>query len=234
MNDLAQLQADLARYLLGNPETAAVPFTEFRKMVVESAADEAAAAWKIRVDGSVGVAALVLPPSVRTKYSNVPGPQYSVEIMVRIFEDPKVNNTGLTSEDVGLSVLRWVDGLVIEDLTELYGDTDQEALRPNSDYEGFLVHDVVFVGELPQDMLARTTAPGITEADGVVTLTCIDAGAEIYYTVTAAGDDLTGPEIGNAEQLYSAPFTVAVGDVVRVQALATGKLPSHLARANIV
>src|SRR5579872_2682004 len=108
MNPLKQLQEDSVNYLLGNPTTAAVPYTSFRQQVIEAVAAEAQAAWKVRVDGKVGVACLVLMPKARPQSPNVPGPQLMLDLTIRTFEDPKVNNTTFSAEDVAIENLRWL------------------------------------------------------------------------------------------------------------------------------
>src|SRR5438270_13162200 len=100
MNPLQQLQEDAVAYLLGNPATAVVGYDSFRKQAVESAVKDALAGWTVRVAGRIGVNCLVLMPSFFAEDPNVPGVQGSVEMVVRTFEDPKVNNTGLSAEDV--------------------------------------------------------------------------------------------------------------------------------------
>src|SRR5690606_2545552 len=120
-NPLQQLQEDAVAYLLGNPATAVVPYQTFRKMATEDAVKEALGAWEVRADGKVGVACLVLMPSLFAEYPNLPGPQGAIELIIRTFEDPKVNNTHLSAEDVGMANLAWFgDGLIIEGLTALY------------------------------------------------------------------------------------------------------------------
>jgi len=232
MNPLEQLQGDVTAMLLGNPVTAAVPFTSFRRQVAESLQDEAQAAWKIRVEGKIGVSCLVLMPSVTSLYGNVPGPQFEWELVIRVFEDPVSNNIGLSAEDVGLEVLRWLDGMIIEDLTEvLAARTKGPALRPNYDYPGYLVYDATFEGQLPQDMLSRTAAPEIADDDaGTVTLSCADTSASIYYTISG-----TMPQLGEEEGdtlVYTAPFVVPDGAAVRAVAWDPSgtKLPSDVVK----
>ena len=62
-------------------------------------------------------------PSFYAETPNVPGVQGAIELIIRTFEDPKINNTGLTAEEVALSNLRWFgDGLIIGGLTTIYPD----------------------------------------------------------------------------------------------------------------
>lgn len=231
MNPLQQLQEAVTAMALGNPDTAVVPVTWFRKQVIEAQANEALAAWNVRVPGKVGLAAQVLLPSLRRAFANVPGPQYNVEIRLRIFDDPKVNNTNLTAEDVGLSMLRWLDGLTLEGITQLIADPERDALQPVYDFPGFVVYDSVLVGPLPQDQPVRTAPPEIVEdAPGQVRLWCNDGAAQIYFSLDAN----TAVQPGLASQLYRAPLTLPVGTVVQCLAWNPALLPSHVARGRIV
>jgi len=228
MNPLEQLQEDVNALCLGNPDTALVPFSIFRKQVIQSAQDQAAAAWKIRVPGKVGLACMTLMPSLRVVTPNVPGPQYDISIIVRTFHDPRVNNIGLTAEDVGSMNLRWLDGKLIEGLTQLHGDSGGDALKPNYEFPGMLVYDTTLTGPLPQDISATTLAPSINEAGGLVTLSCADGAATIYYTIDGT---MPMPPANQGEltsvAVYNAPFaTPPVGTVVRFLAWNRTKLPS--------
>ena len=222
--------------LLGNPKTAVVPFSLLRTLVIQSVTDEALAAWKVRVPGKIGLACLVLMPSARLKDPNVPGPQFQVELTVRTFESPAVNNTGAHCEGVAIENYRWLAGLLIEDLTELYGEDNEEAIRPNHDYPGLLVYDSVFRGYLPQDYIGRTPAPVITVAPGdQVAIACADPAAHIYYSTDRSMPMPSVESIaaGNPTGLYTVPFASAVGMIIRAIAWDPSMLPSHVAKANI-
>lgn len=231
MNPLQQLQEDAVTYLLGNPTTAAVPYTSFRKQVIAAVADEAAAAWKVRVDGRIGVACLILMPKARNQDANVPGPQLKLELTIRTFEDPKVNNTTLSAEDVAIENLRWLDGLLIGGITQLYAPDDQDAVKPSYDYPGFLVYDTILVGACPRDYVGRTPTPTLSEnGDMTVSLACADPAAVIYFTV-----DGSMPQLGNADQVYVAGSSIPapVGAVISYVAWNTTMLPSDVPRAFI-
>jgi len=235
MNPLQQLQEDAVNYLLGNPTTAAVGYESFRQQAIDGAMRQALAGWSIRVAGKTGVYCLVLMPSFFAEDPNVPGVQGSVELTIRTFEDPKINNTNLGAEDVALANLRWFgDGLVIAGLLAIYPSTKGPALKPNYDYPGFLVYDTVLRGQLPQDYLGRTAQPAINnDSDGNVTLSCGDGAAGIFYTL-----DGSMPQPGDASgtgstKVYAAPFTVARGTVVRCLAWNTALLPSDVDQTTI-
>lgn len=233
MNPLQQLQEDAVIYLLGNPATAVVGYDSFRKQAIDSAVKEALAGWTVRVAGKIGVYCLVLMPSFFAEDPNVPGVQGSVELIIRTFEDPKINNTDLSAEDVALQNLHWFgDGLIIAGLITIYPNGTGPALKPNYDYPGFLVYDTVLRGKLPQDYPGRTVQPTIVDDNaGNVTLACSDGAAVIYYTL-----DGTMPQPGGgpaATLVYAAPFNVPNGTVIRCLGWNPAILPSDVDQATI-
>lgn len=227
MNPLQQLQEDVVNYLLGNPTTAAVPYTTFRKQVIEFVADEALGGWKVRVEGKIGVSCLVLMPKARNQDPNVPGPQLHLEIIIRTIEDPKVNNLTFSAEDVALENLRWLDGLLIGGVTQLYAPHDEDAVRPNYEYPGMLVYDTILKGACPQDYLGRTSDPTfIDNGDQTVSLACPDPAAIIFFT-----SDGTMPTPGNKDQVYSGgPIPAPIGTFITAVAWDPSVLPSSAPR----
>lgn len=234
MNPLQQLQQDAVNYLLGNPATALVGYESFRQQTIDGAGKQAIAGWSVRVPGKTGVYCLVLMPSFFVEDPNVPGVQGSVELTIRTFEDPKINNTDLTAEDVALANLRWFgDCLLIAGLLTIYPNTKGTALKPNYDYPGFLVYDTVLRGQLPQDFPGRTPQPTISNDSGNVTLTCGDGFAGIYYTVDGSMPQPGDASGAGATQLYAAPFTVSSGTIVRCLAWNAAILPSDVDQTTI-
>jgi hypothetical protein len=235
MNPLQQLQEDAIHYLLGNPATAAVGYESFRQQAVDSAVRRALAGWSVRVPGKTGVYCLVLMPSFFVEDPNVPGVQGAVELTIRTFEDPKVNNTDLSAEDVALANLRWFgDGLVIAGLLAIYPNTRGPALKPNHDFPGFLVYDTVLRGQLPQDFPGRTAQPTIAgDNAGNVTLACSDGAAGIFYTLEGSMPQPGDSSSEGATKVYATPFAVANGKVVRALAWNPAILPSDVNQATI-
>jgi Chitobiase/beta-hexosaminidase C-terminal domain len=234
MNPLQQLQEDCVAMLLGNPATASVPFQTFRSMAIDSAVKDSLAAWAVRATGQVGVSCLVLMPTIESEYPNVPGPQGVIEIVLRTFEDPKVNNTGLTAEDVALANLAWMDGLIIEDLTQLYPGQKGPSLKPNYDYPGFLVYDTVLAGKLPQNAVSRTVDPSITDdGAGNVTLACGDSAAGIFYTLDGSCPQPGSTAASSPTLPYTSPILVISGTVIRFVAWNPALLPSHVNKATV-
>ncbi len=234
MNPLQQLQEDAVNYLLGNPATAAVGYESFRQQAIDRAVKQALAGWSVRVPGKTGVYCLVLMPSFFVEDPNVPGIQGSVELTIRTFEDPKINNTDLSAEDVALANLRWFgDGLVIAGLLAIYPSTNGPALKPNYDYPGFLVYDTVLRGQLPQDFPGRTPQPTVNNDAGNVTLTCSDGAAGIYYTVDGSMPQPGDTSGSGSTSVYTAPFTVSSGTIVRCLGWNPAILPSDVDQATI-
>jgi hypothetical protein len=235
MNPLQQLQEDAVSYLLGNPATATVGYESFRRQAIDGAVRQALAGWAVRVPGMSGVYCLVLMPSFFVEDPNVPGVQGSVELTIRTFEDPKINNTNLTAEDVALANLRWFgDGLVIAGLLAIYPSTRGPALKPNYDYPGFLVYDTVLRGQLPQDFPGRTAQPTIAgDNSGTVTLACADGAAGIYYTLDGSMPQPGDTSAENVTRVYSTTFTVPSGTVVRALAWNPAILPSDVDQETI-
>jgi hypothetical protein len=235
MNPLQQLQEDAVAYLLGNPATAVVGYDSFRQQAIDSAVKEALAGWSVRSPGKIGVNCVVLMPSFFAEDPNVPGVQGSVELTIRTFEDPKINNTGLSAEDVALQNLYWFgDGLIIAGLIAIYPDNKGPALKPNYDYPGFLVYDTVIRGKLPQDYPGRTAQPTIVDDNaGNVTLACSDDAAGIYFTLNGTMPQPGDQSGSSSTQLYGAPFNVPTGTVIRCLAWNPTILPSDVDQATI-
>jgi hypothetical protein len=235
MNPLQQLQEDAVNYLLGNPATAAVGYESFRHQAIDGAVKQAFAGWSVRMPGKTGVYCLVLMPSFFVEDPNVPGVQGSVELTIRTFEDPKINNTNLSAEDVALANLRWFgDGLVIAGLLAIYPSARGAALKPNYDYPGFLVYDTVLRGQLPQDYPGRTVQPTITNDDADnVTLSCSDDDAGIYYTLDGSMPQPGDTSATGSTYVYASPFPVTTNTVVRCLAWNPAILPSDVNQATI-
>jgi len=234
MNPLQQLQADAVNYLLGNPATAVVGYESFRQQAIDGAVKQALAGWSVRVAGKIGVYCLVLMPSFFVENPNVPGVQGSVELTIRTFEDPKINNTDLSAEDVALANLHWFgDGLVIAGLLAIYPSTKGPALKPNYNYPGFLVYDTVLRGQLPQDYAGRTPQPAMSNDGGNVTLSCSDGAAGVYYTLDGSMPQPGDTSGSGSTKVYTAPFTVASGTVIRCLARNPATLPSDVDQSTI-
>jgi hypothetical protein len=230
MNDAEQLQDDLTTWLLGNPKTRDIPFTSYKKETIESVNAEDFAGWAQRpgADPSIiGGACLVLPPKLRIKSKNMPGPQFTLTIDVRTFVDPKVSNTGLSALDIATANAAWTHDTLVNRYNRLF--CPEDAVTPFF-LPGFDAYDTHFEMEMPQDYLGQTAQPviAVDGATGLVTITCSDAVAAIYYKV---GGGI--PQPGLEADTYTAPVQAQDGAVIRVTAWNTALMPSVILTATV-
>ena len=184
-------------------------------------------------NGRSGLSVLVGMPALIVEHPDVPEPDLTVRLPVRVHELRDTNmtpNTGtmIPCETAAAQVLRTLHPLAIEGLCELYAE--RVFTKPVEEFEGIVSYEVLFKGRLPLASLPRTALPQIND-DGVgnVTLVNVTAGAAIYYTT-----DGTFPGQGNGgAPIYREPFFMATGTVVRWAAYATGMLGSDVGQAEI-
>jgi hypothetical protein len=229
--DLERLQADVTDKLNSEELFQYVAVSSFRRLVIASEINASLATLTAK-NGKNGTGVLVLMPTVLCDKPNVPGPMVEFGLIVRVFENnivssDAVNGSLVTAEAAGLSVMRVLHEWGIYGLTTPY--SDKKALTPNYDYEGLIVYDVNFTGELPLAALVSVNVPGLVSPAQTVTLTDTTGGAAVYYTT-----DGSFPGSGNAAAtLYAGPFAVAPGTVVRWAAYKTGMRGSDVGQAVI-
>jgi hypothetical protein len=244
MDDLAQYQLDLKNLLLGDPALAVVPVYKFKDQVIADVAAQDLGAWQVRVPGKSGVAIEVRLPAVRARYPEVGGPQLQLEFTIRIFEDAAQNTTGLTCEGIGLEVLQWLDGQVLEGGAAregfmLYADDRHPALSPKREHPDRFCYEAVLVAGFPRAITPRSAQPALSDDDaGLVTLATTD-GANIFYTLDGScpvipiNPDGSPGVAAQPTNAYTAPFTVVAGTVVRWLAWLPGFYPSFVGKATV-
>jgi hypothetical protein len=180
-------------------------------------------------NGKVGAAAIVLMPSGTADNTNVTGPIMRWSIGVVAMEQDDLNmgaiGTGLTAEDVGLLVL---DTMHL-DCDQSHGTlfASNAAMGPESEYTfpGCIAYRVTLTLSAGKNtQTPRCALPQVAVANGLATITCATAGADIRYTLdgsfptsNVAGDAANKSSVG-----HTAPFAVASGQVLRVAAYADG------------
>lgn len=228
MNDAEQLQDDLTTWLLGNPKTAMIPFSVYKKGDIASITEEDFAGWAQRegADPSIiGAACLVLPPKLRIKSKNMPGPQFTLTLDVRTYVDPAVNNTGLSALDIATANAAWCHDTLINRYQRLI--CAEDAITPFV-APGFDSYDTHFEMQMPQDYLGQTAQPTISISEtGLVTLACADNQALIYYRIGGI------PQPGLAAHKYTAPFQAQAGELIRLTALNLSLMPSVILTAAV-
>lgn len=189
--------------------------------------------------GKFGLTIEVKMPGAEVPEAEVPGPQLEAVLVLRITENPLVNQgetgTGIHCEDAALILLQafhqWHrDGRAVY--------ADRRAIRDDElEDEGLIVFEVWLRHDIGVDIMPRVLAPVITfpvisngsESARMLDIQCGSEGAVIYWT-----DDGTPPYATNENAfLYEGTFNVTdlePGTVIRAAATKAGHLPSLIAR----
>jgi len=183
--------------------------------------------------GKVGAAVSVLMPVFDVPNPDMPGPQGELVMEVLAQEHPIVNNgdsgTGKSAESIAITVLRAMHHFRLEGLTETFY-ADKDAMTPSLEFAPFLTYRLKFRAQLRLPQSDKCLLPGISEGEALtVVLTNRTAEAAIYYTT-----DESFPSAQNEDAtLYTAPFAVEAGTVVRWAAYKESLLGSDVGRATI-
>lgn len=233
MFPVVQKQADIYGALLCYPGLQSVNVQNFRKWVLAKQINLATLYQTVR-GGRVGAGVLVEMPKAVCPRPNVEGPVIDWIYPVLVAENPTVNfqntnGTQITAEQIVQMVLDCVH-LLADDFTGTLS-ADVGCVVPTTEIEECLAYRVNFkiVGKTRQTQ--RTKNVAITFSTGMATITCPDA-ANIYYTTDFSFPVNTTMVGGSTAQLYTAPFAVATGTVVR--AVAYGSLMNNSAVAHAI
>ena len=241
MDLLQRLQLDTAGRIKADSYFADVPVYVSRPrdaaeaVAIQNSIDSALAGL-IEQGGKSGIAVIVFIPECRRDPSapDAPGPRLMVVLTCRVIENPLVNEgangTGKTAEDCALTLHNllhqaqfpgYLSGLV----------SAPEAITPTGN-TGRIELDCKWEARCGLTPPTRATAPVITGTSAAVTLTTATNGAAIYYSTdesypSAAAAAFSVP----TATLYTVPFTVASGTVVRAAAEKSGLQQSFVTRA---
>lgn len=243
--NFAQLQRDLLHKLLSEPLLADLNVVSLRDLQsLQAGAGEdleqlqsAYLVWTTpRAGGTkIGCGVIVGMPTKEYRFPNVAGPERACAVDITTIEDPVLNlassptSTGKTAEE-------WsdlVEAILHQFLIEAVGSVYVARSEPDRDIQGTVAYVSRFNIEMARAEIAEVATPDVSEAGGLLTITCSTAGAEIYYTRNA--DDLASfPGPGNPAALrYTDPVPVSVGDTVRVAAWLAGRRGSLVVQASI-
>jgi hypothetical protein len=235
---IEQIQPDIFNKLASEPYFAAISLFQIRKERFESEIEEAlsAATFDPGQSGKVpGATIEVLMPLIKTNLVNAPGPVVTLEQRLTVKENPQINlatgGVNLTAEEIAVEILQTLHQFYLGGICQgLYPAA--QAIVPNDNFPGLVAYDVVLQATFNLTPPARTGCPlPPTEAGLNLTFAApaSDPTATIYYTT-----DGSFPGPGNAAAtVYSAPFGVSSGAVVRWAAYATDKLGSSTCMATI-
>ena len=155
----------------------------------------------------------------------------TVQVLFRVLENHQINieqpgGTGLSAEMIAARIIRTLNTFANQGLIgSWYAATDAAVFNP--DFHPLLCYDVTMRAAMKFTEIAAADTPTSVEGPPLtITLACATAGATIYYT-----KDGSYPYVKNSlASLYSAPFAVPSGTVVRYAAYADGFAGSGIQR----
>jgi hypothetical protein len=235
---IEQIQPDIFDKLASEPYFAAISLFQIRKERFQSEIDEAlsSATFDPGQSGKLpGATIEVLMPMIKTNLVNAPGPVVTLEQRLIVKENPTINlaagGVNLTAEQIAVEILQTLHQFYLGGICQaLY--PAPKAIVPNDDFPDLAAYDVILQATFNLTPPARTGCPP-PPTESSLTLTfappASDPDATIYYTT-----DGSFPGPGNAAAaIYSAPFSVTSGTVVRWADYVTGKLGSSTGMATI-
>lgn len=176
-------------------------------------------------NGKVGSVVIVLMPTLLPDSPNAPGPRYDTVYRVQVIDWPVVRRQTVGGSTVSADEIADRVRQIIHRFTFGRGQTVYFAgMEPVAVPNGKVSYSVRFkrtsCDNPPISVASVGISPGVNgvgSGPATVTLTCATAGASIYYTTDGSypGSD---PAACPTALLYSAPFAVAAGVLVRAAA----------------
>jgi len=252
MDDLVQLQEDLAQGLLAEPGLRFINVVQYRKLRLQSEI-EWSSVYTAPRNGRAGCGILVEMPGLEVLHPNVSGPVGHLVLSCVALEEPNLNHnpatgTQMSAEAVSKLILdsshQWeIGGAGVmsamreairglwrtEDLRGVVGQgTLRDAIWDAQRFEGLVAYRVKLQMQAAPTPRARVSQPAALLGDSQVSLSCATAGARIYYTL-----DGSFPGPGNPLAVpYAGSITIpAPGTVLRAGAYAEGMFRSSTIRA---
>jgi len=234
--DFISLQRDVAHALLCEPWLADVNIVMRHELLTEDALkrlpDRTLAAEVLvyvtprnKASGRKGCGVIVEVPEFNVQSPNVTGPQGDIFLPLLVLEEPLMNEAPATG------TLRPANQVAQKILDLLHLDADDgtgtigaagAAITPAKDWEPLRAFNVRLKLTCKRQQTARAGVVTIAVESGLATLACNTAESSIYYTVNGG---FPGPSNSSAT-LYTAPFSVTTGDVLRAGAYAPDLNPS--------
>jgi hypothetical protein len=172
-------------------------------------------------NGKGGATIEVLMPTLKSAMPDTAGPVCVLEQMFIVKEQPTVNlganGTGLTCEEIAVNLAQTFQLFFLGGpMQGFYAAPAFYKYVEEKKDRAFVAIEVVLNATFVLTALQRTVGPAATAAALTVSLSDLQpgGGSAIYYTT-----DGSFPGSGNANAiLYTTPFTVASGTVVRTAA----------------
>lgn len=242
MIDLVQLQNDLHGLLMSAPALRAVNIVQERKFLVEQSV-ELDTIWSTVRNERSGTGILIEMPTIEVPANQSPGPKQNLRVSFVVLQNGDAafapeTGSQLYAETLAQLVLDILHMQELQGIGTIYAT--ERAIEPARDFEFINAYRVQMTLRTAQANQTNRTAPvTITNNSGTVTLACATSGAAIYYTLDgsfpdqAARDAVTGLLINPNSQLYTAPFAVTAGQIVRAAAYASGYNAGQVAKTII-
>lgn len=252
MIDLIQVQDDLYGILMSAPQLASVNIVEERKFMLGSGIS-IDAIWQTVRNNCSGNGLLIEMPEITCDSDSVTGPPQQVELSFVSFQNGDAAFIPVTQIAGPPASTLAGGGLFAEQLEQYLIDilhllniggigtmrVTGRFSAPARDYAGINARRTKLIMSPKQTaQTARVALPIITVNAGVCTLSSATPGAAIYYTlngsfpsnITMAIDPLAIPPapINPNSNLYTAPFNVQAGQLVRAVAYLNAMNPSPL------
>ncbi len=231
MIDFVKLQQDWFYKLLSEPALRRINIVQLRSEVIAGRVDFKLLTKTAR-EGRLGCGAVIEMPTLTVPDPAAPYPDGVLELSVLVAEFPTLNLNATTGT---LLQAEHVCGLIkdvghrffMRDVGEFY--ISQKAIDPAEFEPGHVAYRVSFNFRHTAAPMTRVAGVAMTETDGLITLSCATADAEIFYTLND-----TFPGRGNtAASRYTEPFQVETGTVIRTAAYKADCVGSDVDRVTI-
>src|SRR5580658_10741561 len=219
-SQIESVQPDVYYKLLTEPWFANIAIFKVREKRLDTEVNRALAGLAGR-NGKGGASIEVLMPTLKSALPDTPGPVCTLEQKFIVKEQPTVNQgangTGLSVEQIAVNIAQTFQLFFLGGPMQGFytAPTFYEYLSAPGDAP-FIPLAVTLRATFALTALTRTLVPAASAAAETVTLTDQQpgGGSALYYST-----DGSFPGSGNPNAiLYSTPFTVASGTVVRAAA----------------
>jgi hypothetical protein len=249
--DLIQIQDDLYGILMSAPQLVPVNIVEERAFRLKATLAKDAI-WQTTRNGCTGNGLLIEIPQILCDADGVTGPPQQVELSFVSFQNgdaaftPPAARPGQTTPLAGGGLFAEQIEQYLIDILHLLNLGGSGTLRvsghfssPAREFPGVNARRTKLI--LTPKQTAQTTRvvlPMITVSAGNASITCATPGASVYYTTdgsfpsnpTIALAPANHTAINAGSQLYTAPFAVTAGQVIRAAGYLNGYNLSPIAR----
>ncbi len=219
--DFEMLQVDAANKLNAEFLFREINVKYARKMVIDRELDESLVFLTAK-NGKRGCGVLVGMPSLRVSDPNVPGPKADLILPFRVFENRQINmasasGTLVSAETAGFRVMEVFNHW--QPFPWACFRFGNDAMQPFKGPDGIVSYEMVAETPLVSSGVPQVPLPALSQDPGdplTVTLTPDESqGPEGQFVFYTTDESFPGDYSGTTAQMYTQPFRVAPGTVVR-------------------